>query len=192
MKGNSCHLPHGGRVLVCHAQLSTISRPLSSASLGRQKNSDIKAAGLLKFSTNGKFLGTLLMMMCDVDDVRASSNQQVFQNSPDISACRPNTRTYQNMHKNLENSMKHPDKLRIFVSAPTYNHTGTCDSIARKENLSRSCWKISRTGFRTTLYWPAILLFARSSCKEIVGGNGIEIINALKRLCPTLGKQYTE
>lgn len=177
----------------CTAICNNLSAIIISLSREAEEHSDVRAAGLLKFVTNAKFVGTLLMM-CDLlpaidrlSRTLQTSSLQVDLIQGLIKSC----------IKTLETQSNIQTKVKDFCVSHDIEVTITEESEQRLHNTKKAFVKKLLENIQDRFQDHPILasystVFARSSYKQMVGGNGIEIVNALKRLCPTLGKPYTE
>ncbi|KAL3218145.1 hypothetical protein MRX96_050848 [Rhipicephalus microplus] len=177
----------------CTAIRNNLSAIIISLSREAEQRSDIRAAGLLKFVTNAKFVGTLLMM-CDLlpaidrlSRTLQTSSLQVDLIQGLIKSC----------IKTLETQSNIQTKVKDFCVSHDIEVTITEESEQWLHNTKRAFVKKLLENIQDRFQDHPILasyatVFDRSSYKQMVGGNGIEVVSALQRLCPTLGKPYTE
>lgn len=174
----------------CTAIRNDLSAIMVSVSREAEERSDIEAAGLLKFATSAKFVGTLLMM-CELLPLidRPSRTLQTSLLHVDlvqglITSCIKTLEAQSNIQTKVQEfCVSHDIQVAVTEEAEQW----LCSTERDFTNKL-----VQNRGFKTTLYWPVTLLCLPAAATQMVGGNEIKIANSLEQPCPTLGRTYTE
>lgn len=176
----------------CAAVRNNLPSILVSLSREAEERSDIKAAGLHKFVSDKKFIGTLLMM-CEVLPSVDRLSKMLQSKSLHVGLLQG---LIKSTIKTLEAQKNIQTQVQVFCEANDIPFAPTQDyeewlRATKSTFLDKLTENIKDRFQDDTILAAFSVLFARGSYEEAVSGNGVEIADALGKLCCTLGKSYT-
>ncbi|KAK8772370.1 hypothetical protein V5799_024386 [Amblyomma americanum] len=177
----------------CTAIRSNFSAIIVSLSREAEERNDIKAAGLLKFVMNVKFVSTLLMM-CELLPSIDRLSKALQKSTLHVGIVQD---LIESCIKTLEAQGNSRTKVNDFCVSHDIQLTATEESeewlrTTKTTFINKLVENIKDRFQDHPILASYSTVFARSNYEQMVGGNGIEIANALEKLCPTLGKSYAQ